>query len=61
MSLRPMRAADTFTKGLFTMRNLEDFVPVDLPLRTIRVMANAARAKLGPLFVGLYKAEAKGG
>lgn len=56
-----MRGADTFTESLFTMRKLEDFVPADHPLRSIRTMANAALAKLGPLFAGMYEAEVKGG
>ena len=56
-----MRGADTFTESLFTMRKLEDFVPVDHPLRTIRSMANAALAKMGPLLTGMYEVEAKGG
>jgi hypothetical protein len=39
-----MRGADTFTENLFTLRKLEDFVPADHPLRSIRKMANAALA-----------------
>lgn len=56
-----MRGADTFTESLFTMRKLEDFVPAAHPVRAIRVMANAALAKLAPLFAGMYEAEVKGG
>lgn len=56
-----MRGADTFTESLFTMRKLEDFVPAGHPLRSIRVMANAALVKLGPLFTSMYEAEVKGG
>ena len=56
-----MRGADTFTESLFTMRKLEDFVPDGHPLRTIRVMANAALAELGPLLGGIYEAQVKGG
>lgn len=56
-----MRGADTFTESLFTMRKLEDFVPAGHPLRAIRVMANSALVKLGPLFTGMYEAEVKGG
>ena len=56
-----MRGADTFTESLFTMRKLEDFVPDAHPLRAIRVMANAALVKLGPLFTGMYETEVKGG
>lgn len=56
-----MRGADTFTESLFTMRKLEDFVPDTHALRAIRVMANAALVKLGPLFAGMYESEVKGG
>ena len=45
-----MRGADTFTESLFTMRKLEDFVPLRHPLREIRETANAALEKLGPMF-----------
>jgi transposase len=56
-----MRGADTFTESLFTMRKLEDFVPADHPLRTIRTMSNEALAKMGALFAVMYEAEVKGG
>lgn len=56
-----MRGADTFTESLFTMRKLEDFVPSEHPLRSIRAMANEALAKMGPLFSAMYEADAKGG
>lgn len=56
-----MRGADTFTEGLFTMRRLDDFVPVDHPLRRIRVMVNEALAKMDTLFTRMYEADIKGG
>jgi transposase len=56
-----MRGADTFTESLFTMRKLEDFVPASHPLRAIRKMANAALAKMEPLFSRMYEADIKGG
>src|ERR1700726_732008 len=56
-----MRGADTFTENLFTLRKLEDFVPADHPLRSIRKMANAALAKMDRLFAGMYEADIKGG
>ncbi len=56
-----MRGADTFTESLFTMRKLEDFVPAEHPLRSIRVMANEALAKMGELFSAMYEADTKGG
>ena len=37
-----MRGADTFTESLFTLRQLEDFIPAGHPLRAIRQMVNAA-------------------
>ena len=56
-----MRGTDTFTASLFTMRELEDFVPLRHPLREIRETANAALEKLGPMFTAMYAAEVKGG
>ncbi len=56
-----MRGAETFTENLFTLRKLEDFVPADHPLRSIRKMANAALAKMDRLFAGMYEADIKGG
>ena len=56
-----MRGADTFTESLFTMRKLEDFVPASHPLGAIRKMANAALAKMEPLFARMYEADIKGG
>jgi transposase len=56
-----MRGSDTFTESLFTLRKLEDFVPVEHPLRPIRQMVNAALAKMDALFSGMYEADIKGG
>lgn len=56
-----MRGADTFTESLFTMRKLEDFVPAEHPLRSIRAMTNKALAKMGDLFSAMYEADSKGG
>ena len=56
-----MRGADTFTESLFSMRKLDDFVPTSHPLRSIRVMANEALAKMDRLFAGMYEADIKGG
>lgn len=56
-----MRSADTFTESLFTMRRLDDFIPSNHPLREIRKMANAALAKMEPLFAQMYEADSKGG
>jgi transposase len=56
-----MRGADTFTDSLFKMRKLEDFVPADHPLRTMRTMSNEALAKMSALFAVMHEAEVKGG
>lgn len=56
-----MRGADTFTESLFTMRRLDDFVPWDHPLRSIRTMANQALASMDELFSRMYEADLKGG
>ena len=56
-----MRAADTFTESLFTMRHLEDFVPRNHPLRAVRKMVNQALKNIEPLLSGMYAADIKGG
>ena len=56
-----MGGADTFTESLFTMRHLDDFVPANHPLRPIRVMVNAALAKMDALLSSMYEADIKGG
>ena len=56
-----MRGTDTFNEIPFTMRQLEDFVPIDHPLRPIRQMVNAALVKMDALFAGMYEADIKGG
>ncbi|SEK06080.1 IS5 family transposase [Paraburkholderia diazotrophica] len=56
-----MRGADTFTESLFSVRKLDDFVPTSHPLRSIRVMANEALAKMNQVFAGMYEADIKGG
>lgn len=56
-----MREADTFTKSLFTMRRLDDFVPDNHPLRPVRKMVNAALKNIEPLLSGMYAADIRGG
>ena len=56
-----MRGADTFTESPFTLHRLEDFVPPDHPLRSIRQMVNEALVKMDALFAGMYEADSKGG
>jgi transposase len=56
-----MRGADTFTESLFTLSQLEDFIPKSHPLRPIRQMVNAALVKMDALFSRMYEADIKGG
>jgi len=56
-----MRGADTFNESLFTLSHLEDFIPADHPLRSIRTMVNEALSKMGPLFARMYESDYKGG
>lgn len=56
-----MRGADTFTESLFTLNQLEDFIPHSHPLRPIRAMVNAALLKMDTLFSDTYEADIKGG
>ena len=41
-----MRAADTFSESLLTMRRLDDFEPDNYPLRPVRKMVNQALKNL---------------
>ena len=43
-----MRGADTFTESLFSFAKLEEFVPANHPLRSIRTMANMALVNAWP-------------
>jgi len=56
-----MRGPDTFTESLFTLSQLEDFIPHNHPLRPIRAMVNAALVKMDTLFSDMYEADIKGG
>ena len=56
-----MRGSDTFTESLFTLKRLDDFVPADHPLRSLRHMANQALAQMDGLFAQMYEADIKGG
>ena len=51
-----MRAADTFTESLFTVRRLDDFVPQSHPLRPVRKMVNEALKNIEPLLSSMYAA-----
>ena len=56
-----MRAANTLTKSLFTMRCLDDFVPDNHPLRSVRKMVNQALKNIELLLSGMYAGDIKGG
>ena len=56
-----MRDADTYTDGLFTHKKLDDFVPMNHPLRVIRTIVNKALAEMGELFTRMYEDDIKGG
>lgn len=49
-----MRGPDAIQEGLFTVAKLDDFVPADHPLRSIRTLLNEALAGLNDLFNTLY-------
>ena len=56
-----MRGADRYSESLFTTVKLEDFVPVNHPLRPIRTWVNDALAKMDTKFSAMYEADIKGG
>lgn len=49
-----MRGSDGTQESLFTLAKLDDFVPVDHPLRAIRDLVNEALAGLNELFNTIY-------
>ncbi|PYX56566.1 MAG: IS5/IS1182 family transposase, partial [Acidobacteria bacterium] len=49
-----MRGADQQQSGMFSYISAERRVPKDHPLRTVRVMVNAALKELGARFDELY-------
>ena len=56
-----MRGPDNFTESMFTVLNLDDFVPKDHPLRPIRTWLNDALKRMDDVFARMYEADAKGG
>ena len=56
----PMRGADTFTEGLFTVKKLDDFVPANHLLRVIRTMVSKALAEMSGWFDRMYVDDIKG-
>lgn len=49
-----MRGSDVMQESLFTVSKLEDFVPMDHPLRVIRSLVNEALTRLNGLFGRIY-------
>ena len=49
-----MRGADAMQESLFTVAKLDDFVPSDHPLRSIRVLVNDALAAMNARFNEVY-------
>ena len=49
-----MRGADGLQESLFTVAKLDDFVPADHPLRSIRTLVNEALGRLNSLFNMIY-------
>lgn len=56
-----MRGADSYTENLFSSVKLDDFVPANHPLRTIRTWVNEALTKMDSKFSAMYEADIKGG
>jgi transposase len=56
-----MRGADSHSESRFTTVKLEDFVPVNHPLRPIRTCVNDVLAKMDTKFSAMYEADIKGG
>lgn len=49
-----MRGADEMQEALFTFTRLEDFVPRDHPLRSVRALVNESLKRLNGLFSAIY-------
>jgi transposase len=49
-----MRGSDAMQESVFTVAKLDDFVPPDHPLRTVRVLVNEALGRLNGLFNSIY-------
>lgn len=49
-----MRGSDAMQESLFMVAKLEDFVPADHPLRSIRELVNEALGRLNGLFNAIY-------
>jgi hypothetical protein len=55
-----MRGVDVFSEQLFTVKQLEEFIPSP-PLRPVREMVNEALRRLDGLFERMYEPSYKGG
>jgi len=49
-----MRGTDAMQESLFTVAQLEDFIPSDHPLRKVRTLVNEALDRLNGLFNAIY-------
>ena len=49
-----MRGSDAMQESLFTVAKLDDFVPADHPLRSIRVLVSDALVAMNARFNELY-------
>jgi transposase len=49
-----MRGADAMQESLFTVAKLDDFVPIDHPLRAIRLLVNDALSAMNSRFAEIY-------
>ena len=56
-----MRGADSYNESLFTTVKLEEFVPAEHPLRSIRTWINDALAEMDESFSAMYEADVRGG
>src|ERR1700709_2238749 len=59
--MEQMRGPDGFTESMFTVLQLDDFVPKDHPLRPIRTWLNGLLERMDDVFARMYEADAKGG
>ena len=56
-----MHGANGYTETMFTMAKLDDFVPVNHPLRPIRFWLNDALKRMDAVFTRMYESDTKGG
>ena len=54
-----MRGADAMQESLFTVAKLDDFVPADHPLRSIRVLVNDSLTAMNAQFSAIYAASGR--